>query len=709
MPPQKTRKAVLPRDGEVVGHIDSVHQGNEPVIAKGGKAVKHEMGHANTEETPTLVTPEMNLNSDHYQEVRSAHNLMMGNPVFEGIHTALPLSVEAGSHIEAFDTPKFMKAMGDCGEFITGANLFWLNLWWSATPGLPLNKGGIKQLKQKWFRTPVSTFPVQVTIAVTDEITPAETSCYGHLKLMSPEEPIHALILAIGDAIRTNACENDLAVWRKCILTCCVQFKKCKNASDIFIGSQNLREKIGTEFDVMHLSAIQRMFVIINFRNQRGPKLSAKELAKDYNKHIDTSEQSEPVSDTFIDTTLTVWKRVFSDAECRDLIMIAEENWRKSSPYSSLYKIEQYLRKAGNVESLRWLFQAMNDMIHAGLIEPTISLSQLTGKGIRGSNNKGVLDILLCKYECLAEFHGPILSSIGFRDEQRKLIIAETGSHKSIRKLFPHVNPDQTWTMAMDPEVAEIIKLIKAVVFDTQYDQPIKMGLKNSRAVADILSHESITDVVAEVRRIIEESRKPKDGDGDQPKAEDKEKSVHNDSMQDFINSWSIALGPTCTLGWNEQATPKEHLETMHTVCTNAMAHIKDDISKVEAAQDLASQLVEEGVRLIPEPRTTGELTAALRDSFLIQGVKGTLLVWYDSKQAGESQHQPLNNLVRFRSGHAKKLVSAVMQAKFPSDAGVDCDAIEDSLVFALLDGGRPLNEAVQLLLFNGYASAAHP
>ena len=76
--------------------------------------------------------------------------------------------------------------------------------------------------------------------------------------------------------------------------------------------------------------------------------------------------------------------------------------------------------------------------------------------------------------------------------------------------------------------------------------------------------------------------------------------------MQDFINSWSIALGPTCTLGWNEQATPKEHLETMHTVCTNAMAHIKDDISKVEAAQDLASQLVEEGVWLIPEPRTTG-------------------------------------------------------------------------------------------------------
>ena len=63
------------------------------------------------------------------------------------------------------------------------------------------------------------------------------------------------------------------------------------------------------------------------------------------------------------------------------------------------------------------------------------------------------------------------------------------------------------------------------------------------------------------------------------------------------------------------------------------MAHIKEDMPKVEAAQDLASQVVDEGVRLIPEPRTTAELTGALRDSFLIKGVKGTLLVWYDSIQ----------------------------------------------------------------------------
>ena len=66
------------------------------------------------------------------------------------------------------------------------------------------------------------------------------------------------------------------------------------------------------------------------------------------------------------------------------------------------------------------------------------------------------------------------------------------------------------------------------------------MGVNTSRSVADILSHESIAEVIAEAGRAIEEARKPKevDGDGKQPEKDDKEKSVHRDAMQDFMNSW---------------------------------------------------------------------------------------------------------------------------------------------------------------------------
>ena len=89
------------------------------------------------------------------------------------------------------------------------------------------------------------------------------------------------------------------------------------------------------------------------------------------------------------------------------------------------------------------------------------------------------------------------------------------------------------------------------------------------------------------------------------------------------------------------------------------------------------------------------ELMNTLRDSYLPKQVRGTILVIYDSKQAGEAMHRPLNNIFRFRSPHCKKLVGAVLAARSPK--GLDFDEIALDMAFALLDGGRP---GLEQLLF---------
>ena len=123
---------------------------------------------------------------------------------------------------------------------------------------------------------------------------------------------------------------------------------------------------------------------------------SAKTLAIEYNNKITTSQMGEPVSDTFVDTVATVWDRVFKDAKCREAIMWAEETWRNRSPYNSIYKLEACCRKDGrDVSRLQWCFLHMTGMVIRNYIDPNVSLSQLTGKGTRGSGNKGVLDLFL--------------------------------------------------------------------------------------------------------------------------------------------------------------------------------------------------------------------------------------------------------------------------------------------------------------------------
>ena len=103
-------------------------------------------------------------------------------------------------------------------SYIAAANLFWLNLWWNATPNLPLNKAGVQIIKDKWFSSPMGIFPMQV-----------KEECYGPVMFVSPEGPFHALILAIAESITNGANDKDLRTWRNCILTICVRFKKCQN------------------------------------------------------------------------------------------------------------------------------------------------------------------------------------------------------------------------------------------------------------------------------------------------------------------------------------------------------------------------------------------------------------------------------------------------------------------------------------------------
>ena len=636
---------------------------------------------------PAEAGTSVNLNSEHFNELRDAYNTIMGHQLFAGIHKLKPLHINAGGHTGAFKRQDFDLAMEQKGTYISGANLLWLNLWWSATPGMPLSRSGIRALRQRWFQEARDTFPFQVVIAVTEEHSPRNDDCHGHLKLMSPEEPIHALLLSVAQDIRDGKDDATLNLWKTCILTCCAEFKKCANDGDIFCGAQNLRQKIGTEFDSMYLSPVQSMFVIMHFRETFGKTLSAKALSAEYNKKINTSQMGDPVSDTFVDTVATVWDRVFSNAVCREVIMWAEETWRKRSPYNSIYKIEAYCRKAGrDVSRLQWCLKHMNDMVMRNFIDPNVSLAQLTGKGIRGSGGKGIIDLILAKYDALHEFLGPVLRSLPFAEPDRAEIIKATESHEAMQVLFPRDSHDLTWTSCMRPAVVAMIKLVHEVVYDVDMDHCLKQGVKCGKAIADILGHESITTRLDEVRTTLAQTAAPTTTpEHGQPDGEKLAASSVSMEMAEYLSTWSISLGANATAGLAEDM-PQDVLTDMYDRCKQALSQVSDSYI-VEDAQRKAMQLAEEGVRLIPEPRTMQELTTSLADSFLLKQVRGTILVIYDSKQAGESLHNPLNNMVRFRTQHCKKLVGAVLAAR--NEKGTDFTEIDPDLTFALFDGGR--------------------
>ena len=129
--------------------------------------------------------------------------------LFQAFEKELPLSLDEGGSMEAFNAESLGKKMkqdqeleeGEAGEATYKregvsweclTNLFWQDILWTATPGIPLNENQLKEISQKFLpKNPPSKFPYLVVVAVTQDYD--VTKNIGALKRISPEDLIHFL------------------------------------------------------------------------------------------------------------------------------------------------------------------------------------------------------------------------------------------------------------------------------------------------------------------------------------------------------------------------------------------------------------------------------------------------------------------------------------------------------------------------------------
>lgn len=83
-----------------------------------------------------------------------------------------------------FDTASFEAAMQSRKLYQCGYNAMSCNLFWSPTPGVPINPGAIQRLKRHFFARARYDFPETVVVALRTGENP--TTLHGSLRLVSP-------------------------------------------------------------------------------------------------------------------------------------------------------------------------------------------------------------------------------------------------------------------------------------------------------------------------------------------------------------------------------------------------------------------------------------------------------------------------------------------------------------------------------------------
>ncbi len=589
-----------------------------------------------------------------------------------------------------FDFGHYQAAMRKTGRYRCAGNMLWADLKLAAN--LPTRLAQVKRVQSTYFGTCPKQFPQLVIVGVTDVAVNPITQ-WGHrggLPRISPEEPLHALILAAKAAMDEGATEEVLAEWRSCILNTPFEFVKCESPRDLVWQRINARESYATEFDLFSRTVLGRIHevwdVLLKLEQDRGGRTPAPALvAQAWQDNARLSGSSEPVTMSYVETALTVRRRVLSDTDSLKAIQRAEDLWGKATPWNSIYKLELLARKLGahgDKKNLCWMVEGVEHMVLEGDLRPEeCTVKALTGKS---TNNRGILDLLLLKRGILQHLLFVTLPHLEYSPETLSRVQEAMRDHRAFRANF---TKGRAWLGVMPLAIQKLVFLIANIVFGSQNNAALKTQLKSSTNVQEALEIPCLAEPLRELTDVASEARRSLDTPGGMVKA-------------------TPGGLPQSAGGLPQSAVLCIDLEKLpgglpQNPCSEAEQSLLNRYEKE------AREIVDVGVDLALEQTSQAAMAACIGNTPVgkLRGTPhkngGMILIFYNIRMAGETTTQPHLRLPPFRNdpdapsgAHYKKMIMAVIASRrSPSQAqGEETDELHPGDCFVIGDAGRTGN-----------------
>jgi len=208
-------------------------------------------------------------NGDYLQAVEVAMDTLNGHALFHNIVQEEPRgitnSVEDTGFQSVFDSNLYKSAIAS-GTYTAGGNMFWVDLRWSATPGVRLRLQAVRQLASTLFKSP-TPYPGALHVAVTPGYQPLIHK--GAWNAVSPEELAHAMIFAVADDVQRAPDNIDLLNdWKRCLLSTTFTFKLLATAEQRTWYALQQRENVSAVHLVVHRSCFQRCHEVSRLRHR---------------------------------------------------------------------------------------------------------------------------------------------------------------------------------------------------------------------------------------------------------------------------------------------------------------------------------------------------------------------------------------------------------------------------------------------------------
>ena len=370
------------------------------------------------------------------------------------------------SCVEAvFNLEEYKITMADLavGEYTSGCNMWWVNPFALITTGVPYNHGQIRRLQDYFFSRPTTKFPLNITVAVSNEDDP--NSLKGNFLSLTPLEPIHALLLRVAADVEGGADTEDLKTWRRLMLTVSITFERVGSEDDRHWRAVQLREAVGAKHAVMSRTPIARVYELMEYKKKveaKSGSLAAATLADYYMRKGHLNELSEKVTKSWVDTACTVFDRMLSCPQIKEIITMAENEYGVKTPFQSIYTLECILCKARDEGEIAWTLASLLFGLHEDMYSlADITQRRLTGKGQGG---KGLVDVAMFRKRFGIFVAFTWVEKHEFDIEVKTAIRRMLKDHTEYAAMMGTAQQrvDITWVSLLAPSGQQLVRIVEA-------------------------------------------------------------------------------------------------------------------------------------------------------------------------------------------------------------------------------------------------------
>ena len=448
--------------------------------------------------------------------LHEAYNIVMASVIFAGIMSEKPITISQAAFCQERldDALKAKKHLKACG------NIFWTDFMWLANHRVPTNEKDVKLIMSKNFPLDnlPSAFPWDVVIGV-DSPDYNIMAHQGSLRALTPEEHRHAYLFQCAHALTIGMDPAVIRQLRDIGLNTTMIFELSSPGEAEFWKARNLRETLIESGEQVKRTTRQDIYDVVGFKvdteKSMGGKLSSAAVAKKYAANVKYARTSTPVSDSFVDSALTIHKRIFSVPAANDVLVYADEYFtiKSEHPFSSVYVLQAIIDRCperdGNVK-LVWAMEGLLDSFLNGFINKS-HLSVASLKDARQS----YVQVLHFKMAVRDWFLETFINEVVHLDHVKQKLKSVFSDFKSVRDnitpLSINGSPvkviDTTYQATWPQSCAMISDLMDELCFNKDFDCRYKDAIKGRLLVQDFVDYPSVNSRLEEIRAKVKEEK----------------------------------------------------------------------------------------------------------------------------------------------------------------------------------------------------------